>query len=93
MFIFLYFQGRQEDAEEFLSFLLNGIHDELVELQKLVKSKTVDSPTTNGIDDADHVNHETQLNGSDEDLWEHVGKKNKASILRKVSFCYLKTQL
>lgn len=31
-------EGRQEDAEEFLSCLLNGLHDEMVEVMKTVKS-------------------------------------------------------
>lgn len=32
-------QGQQEDAEEFLSFILNGIHEEMVESMKLEKRK------------------------------------------------------
>lgn len=27
-------QGRQEDAEEFLGFILDGLHEELIRLQK-----------------------------------------------------------
>jgi ubiquitin carboxyl-terminal hydrolase 10 len=27
-------EGRQEDAEEFLSCLLNGLHDEMIEVMK-----------------------------------------------------------
>ena len=30
-------EGRQEDAEEFLSCLLNGLHDEMIELMKTIK--------------------------------------------------------
>ncbi len=33
-------EGRQEDAEEFLSCLLNGLHDEMIDI---VKSTTSDS--------------------------------------------------
>ncbi|CAG9820984.1 unnamed protein product [Phaedon cochleariae] len=29
-------EGRQEDAEEFLGFLLNGLNDEMVELMRPV---------------------------------------------------------
>lgn len=30
-------EGRQEDAEEFLSCLLNGLHDEMIEVMKTIK--------------------------------------------------------
>ena len=30
-------EGRQEDAEEFLGCLLNGLHDEMIEVLKAVK--------------------------------------------------------
>lgn len=33
-------EGRQEDAEEFLSCLLNGLHDEMIEIMKSVKDGT-----------------------------------------------------
>uniref|UniRef100_A0A8D8TKP5 ubiquitinyl hydrolase 1 n=3 Tax=Cacopsylla melanoneura TaxID=428564 RepID=A0A8D8TKP5_9HEMI len=39
-------EGRQEDAEEFLTFLLNGLNDEMLELLKSVQSK--DSPSESG---------------------------------------------
>lgn len=29
-------QGRQEDAEEYLGFILNGLHEEMVALKKLI---------------------------------------------------------
>jgi len=67
-------KGRQEDAEEFLSFLLNGVHDELVALSKLVQPKAKGSEFTNG--DV----HESE---SDEDSWEEVGPKNKVRTTRK----------
>jgi len=67
-------KGRQEDAEEFLSFLLNGVHDELVGLSKLVQPKAKGSELTNG--DV----HESE---SDEDSWEEVGPKNKVRTTRK----------
>lgn len=30
------FQGRQEDAEEYLGFVLNGLHEEMLSLKKLL---------------------------------------------------------
>jgi len=68
-------KGRQEDAEEFLSFLLNGIHDELVSLSKLVQPKPKAPELTNG--DA-HFSE-----SDDEDAWEEVGPKNKVRTTRK----------
>lgn len=77
-------KGRQEDAEEFLSFLLNGMHDELVDLKKLTVSATKlqesgETDCLNLIDDSAKADDEED----DEDAWEHVGKKNKTSTLRK----------
>lgn len=68
-------KGRQEDAEEFLSFLLNGIHDELVALSKLVQPKSKVPELTNG--DV----HDSE--SDDEDAWEEVGPKNKVRTTRK----------
>lgn len=68
-------KGRQEDAEEFLSFLLNGVHDELVALSKLVQPKTKEI-----VENGD-VNNDS--NNEDEDAWEEVGPKNKARTIRK----------
>lgn len=35
-FLILHSQGRQEDAEEYLGFTLNGLHEEMLALKKLI---------------------------------------------------------
>lgn len=74
-------KGRQEDAEEFLSFLLNGIHDELVDLRKHDHSPK--APMMNGQLCSDTNLEDINNEDGNEDSWEHVGKNNKASTLRK----------
>lgn len=69
-------EGRQEDAEEFLSCLLNGINDEMLELIKLVNN---DQKITTDIES--NVNHN---NGEEE--WKVMGPKNKGSITRCTEF-------
>ena len=77
-------KGRQEDAEEFLSFLLNGIHDELVALNKLAEQQpgSATPELTNG--DAGHDSEvEMAATTDDEDSWEEVGPKNRIRTTRK----------
>lgn len=68
-------EGRQEDAEEFLSCLLNGISDEMLEVMKLVNSG----------DKISNNNPNTNLN-SEEEEWQIMGPKNKGSITRCTDF-------
>ncbi|KAI4489830.1 hypothetical protein M0804_004012 [Polistes exclamans] len=69
-------EGRQEDAEEFLSCLLNGINDEMLELIKLVNNE----PNPNS-------NAETNINYNHaEEEWKVMGPKNKGSITRCTEF-------
>ncbi|XP_043259752.1 ubiquitin carboxyl-terminal hydrolase 10-like isoform X2 [Colletes gigas] len=69
-------EGRQEDAEEFLSCLLNGINDEMLELIKLVNN---DQNVT--------TNVETNMNyNNGEEEWKVMGPKNKGSITRCTEF-------
>ena len=71
--------GRQEDAQEFLSFLLNRIHDEMV--------SCLDSLNTNlnkiiNIQTENEVVVETEE--PDDSDWNVVGKKNRSHIIRRV---------
>ncbi|KAG8183097.1 hypothetical protein JTE90_019981 [Oedothorax gibbosus] len=70
-------KGQQEDAEEFLSFILNGMHEEMVKIIKNYEKK-------NHID----LEVETKENGgiSDgEDEWQVIGSKHKGMVTRKVA--------
>ncbi|KAK0079937.1 hypothetical protein PV325_000624 [Microctonus aethiopoides] len=69
-------EGRQEDAEEFLSCLLNGISDEMLELMKQV-GDDVGTPATT----EPNVNY----NSGDEE-WKVMGPRNKGSITRCTEF-------
>ncbi|KAL0117483.1 hypothetical protein PUN28_010361 [Cardiocondyla obscurior] len=68
-------EGRQEDAEEFLSCLLNGINDEMLELMKLVNNDQ------NAIGNAKNIN-----NDHDEEEWQVMGPKNKGAVTRCTEF-------
>ena len=64
-------RGQQEDAEEFLGFLLAGLHDECVQIIKNGKQSlpadTVTSP-------------KTERSGSVDGGWEEVGHKQKTAV-------------
>ncbi|XP_046837545.1 ubiquitin carboxyl-terminal hydrolase 10 isoform X1 [Vespa crabro] len=69
-------EGRQEDAEEFLSCLLNGINDEMLELIKLVNNEPNPAAAA-----------ETNINYNHaEEEWKVMGPKNKGSITRCTEF-------
>uniref|UniRef100_A0A8C8M4X9 Ubiquitin carboxyl-terminal hydrolase n=1 Tax=Oncorhynchus tshawytscha TaxID=74940 RepID=A0A8C8M4X9_ONCTS len=72
-------KGRQEDAEEYLGFTLNGLHEEMLALKKLFSPQ--EEKSQSGVDD-DVADKEE---GS-EDEWEQVGPRNKTSITRQADF-------
>ncbi|XP_076960582.1 ubiquitin carboxyl-terminal hydrolase 24-like [Bidens hawaiensis] len=63
---------RQEDAQEFLSFIMHQMHDELLKLEG--KSSNV-----NG-------NGSSFVSSVEEDDWETVGPKNKSAVTRTQNF-------
>ncbi|XP_077309145.1 ubiquitin carboxyl-terminal hydrolase 10 [Lithobates pipiens] len=83
-------KGRQEDAEEYLGFVLNGLHEEMLSLKKLLypqndKISVSNGPETQPVQEEEVVNHEDQGEGSDEE-WEQVGPRNKSSVTRQADF-------
>ncbi|XP_030622306.1 ubiquitin carboxyl-terminal hydrolase 10 [Chanos chanos] len=81
-------KGRQEDAEEYLGFTLNGLHEEMLALKKLISPQEEKTPTPNGPDShqgVDQDSAEKEEEGS-EDEWEQVGPRNKTSITRQADF-------
>ncbi|XP_051024840.1 ubiquitin carboxyl-terminal hydrolase 10 isoform X4 [Acomys russatus] len=80
-------KGRQEDAEEYLGFILNGLHEEMLSLKKLLsptheKLTVSNGPRSHLIEDEEQ---EDTGEGS-EDEWEQVGPKNKTSVTRQADF-------
>lgn len=67
-------RGHQQDAEEFLGFLLEELHDECV---KVMLGQTEQQPQTNGA-----AVPETVLSPSSADGWLEVGPKQKSVITR-----------
>ena len=86
--------GRQEDAQEFLSLLLNRLHEEMVNCLESL------NPSTQSASSNQQNNEHSKLNGAasgvqeakdeagveDSDEWKEVGKKNRAYITRKAEF-------
>ncbi|MCJ1405233.1 hypothetical protein MMC11_008460 [Xylographa trunciseda] len=72
-------RGHQQDAEEFLGFLLEEMHDECAKIMKSSASKA--GSTDYHIDD-DAVSTMTDHATSDESGWLEVGPKQKAAITR-----------
>lgn len=67
-------QGKQEDAEEFLSFILNGLHDELVQIA-----------TQNSRTKEDTGIHDEMVGEQVIGDWEQVGPRNKSTVTRKAA--------
>uniref|UniRef100_A0A673IYX9 ubiquitinyl hydrolase 1 n=1 Tax=Sinocyclocheilus rhinocerous TaxID=307959 RepID=A0A673IYX9_9TELE len=80
-------KGRQEDAEEYLGFILNGLHEEMLALEKLISPQEEKAPTPNGPESQPGVEEDPaeKEEGSD-DEWEQVGPRNKTSITRQADF-------
>lgn len=64
-------KGRQEDAQEFLSCILNGMHEEMLQLAKVTSPSIIDKQIVEG-----------SIDIANEGDWEQVGRKNKSVITR-----------
>uniref|UniRef100_H2V7M6 Ubiquitin carboxyl-terminal hydrolase n=1 Tax=Takifugu rubripes TaxID=31033 RepID=H2V7M6_TAKRU len=81
-------KGRQEDAEEYLGFTLNGLHEEMLALKKLISPQEEKAPTPNGPESQSGVEEDAADKDEEgsEDEWEQVGPRNKTSITRQADF-------
>jgi len=67
-------RGHQQDAEEFLGFLLEGLHDECV---AVMQGQTDEKPYENGVLSPNAATTPTSADG-----WLEVGPRQKASVTR-----------
>lgn len=72
--------GHQEDAEEFLGFLLDTLHEELLALSTQFGGNNVRASNA-----GPSTPQEEEEAGADEDEWKEVGKKNRTMVTRTVS--------
>uniref|UniRef100_A0A8C4WX06 Ubiquitin carboxyl-terminal hydrolase n=1 Tax=Eptatretus burgeri TaxID=7764 RepID=A0A8C4WX06_EPTBU len=80
-------KGRQqEDAEEFLSFVFNQLHEEMFSLKRLLNPVVGGKAAPNGLDGklhepGDELGGDQQDDGEEEE-WEQVYSKNRSAITR-----------
>ena len=76
--------GSQEDTEEFLSCVLNGLHEEMCSLGHLINGESKDAFKKNE-NDLSKVKLDGSHNKSDGEEWEEVigTKRNKSAVTRR----------
>ncbi|KAK2086602.1 Ubiquitin carboxyl-terminal hydrolase 10, partial [Saguinus oedipus] len=79
--------GRQEDAEEYLGFILNGLHEKMVNLKKLLSPNNEKLTISNGPKKHSvHEEEQEEQGKGSEGEWEHVGPRNKMPITSQADF-------
>ncbi|KAJ2705110.1 hypothetical protein FB645_002684 [Coemansia sp. IMI 203386] len=71
--VFQTLRGQQEDAQEFMSYLVDGINEEMVSILHAHQASPAQQAATSAADSADR--------GTDSG-WLEVGQRNKASLVR-----------
>nr|KAF6408390.1 ubiquitin specific peptidase 10 [Molossus molossus] len=79
-------KGRQEDAEEYLGFILNGLHEEMLNLKKLLSPNNEKLTISNGPRRRPLNEEQEEPGEGSEDEWEQVGPRNKTSVTRQADF-------
>ncbi|CAG7716892.1 unnamed protein product [Allacma fusca] len=82
-------EGRQQDAEEFLSHLLNGLHDEMIKVIKWYENSKTATNTASPSQQTSVLNgqhpEEVSEEEDDADHWQVMGPKNKGCLTRKTN--------
>lgn len=82
----MFTEGRQQDAEEMLSVVLNGLHDEMVEALKLAGGDSTPTPenSINGSVNGENVtsDQEELSEEDDDDEWQVMGPRKRSCVTR-----------